>query len=255
MPVRLERTPLSRMSVAAPPDLLAPFPGLTEEAFTFLRQLKRNNDREWFRPRKDTYVSELRDPMRMLIADLSRRLPERGLPLSGDPKRAVFRIYRDTRFSKNKAPYKTHVAAILSRDGDKRAPGALYLHVEPGSNRIGGGFWRASKDFIREWRAELSEDPQTFLDIVESVEAAGLTLETSGSAMTRMPRGYEEQRDNPATDYFRWKGGFAAVREDIPDEDVLTPAFADLVVETAEAVRPLLEYGWRLADRAADAQR
>ena len=234
----------------ATPPVLAPFPGLTPEAYTFLRQLKRNNDREWFRPRKDTYVDELRDPMRMLISDLSRRLPERGLPLSGDPKRAVFRIYRDTRFSKNKAPYKTHVAAVLSRDGDKRAPGALYIHVEPGSNRIGGGFWRADKDFVRQWRDEMSKDPQTFLDIVESVEAAGLTLETAGSPLTRMPRGYDDQRENPATEYFRWKGGFAAVREDVPDEAALSPEFADLVIETAEAVRPLLEYGWRLADKA-----
>ena len=242
------------MPVATAPDLLAPFPGLSEDAFTFLRQLKRNNDREWFRPRKDTYIEEIRDPMRMLIADLSRRLPERGIPLSGDPKRAVFRIYRDTRFSKNKAPYKTHVAALLSRDGDKRAPGALYLHIEPKGCRVGGGFWRADKDFIREWRAALSEDPQTFLDIVGDVEAAGLELETSGSTMTRMPRGYDEQRDNPATDYFRWKGGFAAMNNDVNEELVMSPAFADFVVETAETVRPLLEYGWELADRAAEAQ-
>lgn len=242
------------MPVATAPADLAPFPGLTEEAFAFLKSLKRNNDREWFRPRKATYVEELRDPMRMLVADLSRRLPERGIPLSGDPKRAVFRIYRDTRFSKNKAPYKTHIAAILSRDGDKRAPGALYVHVEPKQNRIGGGFWRVHRDFLKAWRDDLSEDPQPFLDAVATAEAAGLTLETSGSAMTRMPRGYEDQRENPATEYFRWKGGFAAVREKIPNEEVLTPAFADLVVETAEAVRPLLEYGWRIADKAAEAK-
>ncbi len=237
--------------LASPPDLLAPFPGLTDEAFVFLKSLKRNNDREWFRPRKDTYVDELRDPMRMLVADLSRRLPERGLPLTGDPKRSVFRIYRDTRFSKNKAPYKTHVAAALSRNGDKRAPGALYIHVEPESNRIGGGFWRADKDFLRHWRARLSANPDEFLQIVEDVEAAGLTLETAGSPLTRMPRGFEDQRENAAADYFRWRGGFAATREDVTDDDVLSPGFADLIVETAEAVRPLLEYGWRVADEAA----
>lgn len=237
--------------IAAPPDLLAPFPGLTPDAFAFLKSLKRNNDREWFRPRKDTYVDELREPMRMLVADLSRRLPERGLPLTGDPKRSVFRIYRDTRFSKNKAPYKTHVAAVLSRDGEKRAPGALYIHVEPGSSRVGGGFWRADKDFVRQWRTQLAASPDEFLQIVEAVEGAGLTLETAGSALTRMPRGFEDQRENAAADYFRWRGGFAALREDVPDDDVLSPGFADLILETAEAVRPLLEYGWRIADKAA----
>ena len=240
-----------RHVIATPPDTLAPFPGLTDEAFSFLKSLKRNNDREWFQARKDTYNEEIRDPMRMLVSDLSRRLPERGIPLSGDPKRAVFRIYRDTRFSKNKAPYKTHVAAALHRDGVKGSPGALYIHVEPEANRVGGGFWRADRDFLRVWRNALSADPDTFLRIVEEVEGAGLTLETAGSALTRMPRGYEDQRENPAVDYFQWRGGFAAVRDGISDEAVASPSFADLVVETADAVRPLLEYGWAIADEAA----
>ena len=236
---------------AAPADILAPFPGLTPDAFTFLRQLKRNNDREWFRPRKEVYDEELLEPMRMLVSDLSRRLPETGLPLSGDPRRAVFRIYRDTRFSKNKAPYKTHVAAVLSRDGDKRAPGALYVHVEPGASRIAGGFWRADKDFLGHWRARLAADPDTFLQLVEDAQAAGLTLGTSGSTLTRMPRGFDDQRDNAAADYFRWKGGFSASREDVADDDVQSPTFADTVVETARALAPLLEYGWGIADDAA----
>ena len=236
---------------AATVDLLPPFPGLTPDALTFLRQLKRNNDREWFRPRKETYDEELLEPMRMLVSDLSRRLPEEGLPLTGEPRRAVFRIYRDTRFSKNKAPYKTHLAAVLSRDGDKRAPGALYIHIEPGAHRVAGGFWRADKDFLRGWRTRLATDPQTFLDLVEKAEAAGLTMSTSGSTLTRMPRGFDDQRDNPASDYFAWKGGFAASREDWTDEDVQSPDFADRVVETAKALGPLLEYGWAIADETS----
>ena len=241
----------ARLVIATPPAALAPFPGLTEDGFSFLKSLKRNNDREWFQARKETYHDELRDPMRMLVADLSRRLPDRGIPLSGDPKRAVFRIYRDTRFSKNKAPYKTHVAAALHRNGVKGSPGALYIHVEPGANRVGGGFWRADRDFLRHWRTRLSEDPDTFLRIVEGVEGAGLKMETAGSPLTRMPRGFEDQRENPAVDYFQWRGGFAALHEGIADEDVASPAFADLVLETAETVRPLLEYGWSIADAAA----
>ena len=239
---------------AAPADLLAPFPGLTPDAFAFLRQLKRNNDREWFRPRKEVYDEELLEPMRMLVSDLSRRLPEAGLPLSGDPRRSVFRIYRDTRFSKNKAPYKTHVAAVLSRGGDKHAPGALYLHVEPGATRIAGGFWRADKDFLRHWRARLATQPDTFLGLVEDAEAAGLAMTTAGSTLTRMPRGFDDQRESAAADYFRWKGGFAASRDGIPDEDVQSPAFADTVAETARALAPLLEYGWSLVDEATGAR-
>ncbi len=240
------------MPVLSPPsDALPPFPGLTEEGYGLLRDLKRNNTRDWFAERKGTYNDELRDPMRCLVAQLSRELPARGLPLSGDPRRAVFRIYRDTRFSKDKKPFKTHVAAVLSRGGDKRAPGALYVHAEPGANRIAGGFWRPDKTFLRHWRERLVAEPDRFLQIAADLEAAGLAVETSGSTLTRMPRGFNSHRESPAAEYLRWKGGFAAVREDVPDEAVQSPAFADLVAETAETLRPLLEYGWEIVDRAA----
>lgn len=241
-------------ALAPPPAVLPPFPGFTPQAFDFLRSLKSNNSRDWFTPRKDEYNDELRDPMQCLVAQLSRELPARGLPLSGNPRRAVFRVYRDTRFSKDKTPYKTHVAAVLSRDGDKRAPGALYVHIEPGANRVGGGFWRPDKEFLRRWRERLAEDPEPFLQIVEDLEAAGLTVGTSGSKLTRMPRGFDDHRDGPAAEYLRWRGGFAATRDDIPDTAVQSPDFAGLVIETAEAVRPLLEYGWDLVD-AAEPQR
>lgn len=232
-------------------DALPPFPGLTDRALGFLRDLKANNDRAWFLPRKDTYNDELRDPMQSLVAQLGRELPARGIPLSGDPQRDVFRVYRDTRFSKDKTPYKTHVAAVLGRNGDRRAPGVLYVHVEPGASRVGGGFWRPDRAFLRRWRERLVADPEAFLQIVGDLEAAGLRVETSGSKLTRMPRGFDDARESPAAEYLLWKGGVAAVRDDVPDEAVQSPAFADLVVETAERVRPLLEYGWALVDAEA----
>ena len=233
---------------ALPPDVLPPFPGLTDEAMDFLSELRKNNDRDWFKPRKDVYDDQLLMPMRMLAADLSRQLPARGIPLSADPRRAVFRIYRDTRFSKNKAPYKTHVALTLHRGDSKASPGALYVHVEPGKTRIGGGFWRPDKDFLRHWRERLVSDPDRFLQVIEDVEAAGLELETPGSKLTRMPRGFNDHRDSPAAEYLQWKGGFVAFREDLPNDAVTTPAFTDTIIETAEALRPLLEYGWAIVD-------
>lgn len=229
-------------------DALPPFPGFTPEALQFLRDLKATNDRDWFLPRKEVYNDELRDPMQSLIAQLSRELPARGIPLSGDPRRDVFRVYRDTRFSKDKTPYKTHVAAVLHRDADRRAPGVLYIHVEPGASRVGGGFWRPDREFLKRWRERLAAEPDAFLEIVADLEAAGLRVETSGSKLTRMPRGFDDFRESPAAEYLKWKGGFAAVRDDVSDEAVQSPAFADLCVETAEAVRPLLEYGWALTE-------
>ncbi|MEM1117053.1 MAG: DUF2461 domain-containing protein [Bacteroidota bacterium] len=232
---------------APPVDLLPPFPGLSDDGLQFLRDLRENNDREWFKPRKATYEDELQEPMRMLVADLSRRLPEVGLPLSGDPKRSVFRIYRDTRFSKNKAPYKTNIAAALHRGGEKGAPGALYIHVEPGASLIGGGFWQPESTVLRQWRERMVADPEAFLAVAEEVRSAGLRFQATGdNRLKRMPRGFEDHAETPIADFLKWKGGFAAFRDDVPDEAVQAPGFTDLIVETALSLRPLLAYGWRI---------
>ncbi|MDT7855893.1 DUF2461 domain-containing protein [Rubrivirga sp. S365] len=243
-------------------DALPPFPGLSDDGLQFLRGLREHNDREWFAPRKATYEDEVREPMRMLAADLSRRLPEHGLPLGGAPKKSVFRIYRDVRFSRDKSPYKTHASLALGRGGDRKAPGALYVQVAPGASLVGGGFWRPERGLLRRWRERMVAEPDAFLDIADDLRAAGLRFQATGDTskgdgaanlLKRMPRGFQEWADSPVADYLRWKGGFAAFRDDVPDAVVQTPAFADLAVETAEALRPLLEYGWALVDEAPGA--
>ena len=233
-------------------DALPPFPGLSDAGLQFLRDLREHNDREWFKPRKATYEDEVREPMRMLVADLSRRLPARGLPLTGDPKKSVFRIYRDTRFSKNKVPYKTHASAALGRGGDRKAPGALYVQVAPGASLVGGGFWNPDPKLLRRWRERLVAEPDPFLEIADGIEAAGLRFRATGAnRLKRMPRGFHDWAGSPVAEYLKWKGGFVAFRDDVPDAAVQTPAFADLAVETAEALRPLLDYGWALVDEAS----
>ena len=232
-------------------DALPPFPGLSDAGLQFLRDLRDHNDRDWFKPRKATYEDEVREPMRMLVADLSRRLPERGLPLTGDPKKSVFRIYRDTRFSRNKAPYKTHASAAIGRGGDRKAPGALYVQVAPGATFVGGGFWNPERTLLRRWRERLVSEPGPFLDIANDLEQAGLRFRATGdNRLKRMPRGFESHADSPVAEYLKWRAGFVAFRDNVPDTVVQTPAFTDLVVETAEALRPLLDYGWALVDEA-----
>lgn len=101
------------MAIAAPP-----FTGFRPEAIQFLADLAVNNNRDWFQPRKAEFERLLKVPLESLVEALGERFSARGLPLVADPKRSIFRIYRDTRFSKDKAPYKTNVSAsgpILSR--------------------------------------------------------------------------------------------------------------------------------------------
>src|SRR5689334_6403626 len=95
-----------QMSVAA-----SSFTGFSPSAIQFLADLAANNDRSWFQPRKAEYERLIKEPLEALCVDLGQRFESRGIPLLADPKRSPFRIYRDTRFSKDKSPYKTHVAA------------------------------------------------------------------------------------------------------------------------------------------------
>src|SRR3954462_11067040 len=91
------------------------FPGFPREAMTFFRSLKKNNAREWFQPRKEIYDQRVKAPMVELETALMRRVAEFAPDHAGDPAKAIYRIYRETRFSKNKTPYKTHIAAVFPR--------------------------------------------------------------------------------------------------------------------------------------------
>lgn len=222
---------------------LPPFPGFRPQGLQFMRDLKQNNDREWFKPRKSTYDDELVWPLKCLIAQLVREAPRRDLPLSADPEKAIFRIYRDVRFSKNKQPYKTHIGAVLSRSGDKKAPGGVYIHIEPGSSFITGGFWRPDSRLLGAWRDRIQADPDTFLALIEGAEQHGLEAE-SEDRLKRMPRGATLDAAHPAAEYLKWKS-FLATRH-IPDDELTTPELAHAALDAMQAMLPLLEYGWNL---------
>ena len=222
---------------------LPPFPGFREEGLQFLRDLKQNNDREWFKPRKPTYDDELVWPMQCLIVQLTRDAAAYKLPLQGDPGSAIFRIYRDTRFSKDKRPYKTHIGAVLSRTGEKKESGGVYIHVEPGESFIAGGFWRAERELLLSFRERMAAFPEEFIGIVDELRAKGLDTEPD-EKLKRMPRGIDADENHPAAEFLKWKS-FLASRS-VTDDELLHPGFADTVLTTMREILPLLEYGWRL---------
>lgn len=228
-------------------DDYPPFPGFRKEAFDFLKQLAANNDRDWFKARKSTYDDELVFPMRCLLAEASREAMGRNINLTGNPKKGMFRIYRDTRFSKNKDPYKLSCSAVVSRDGTRKNAGPLYIHLQPGHCFIGAGFWRPESNFIRAWRASMAENPHDFTDMVQALAGKDLSV-TSHESLKRMPRGYEDYADSELETYFKYKG-FTTGR-DYPDEAFQSRALMDHIVAMMEAVYPLLEYGWAIEKRA-----
>ena len=138
---------------------MSTFTGFRPEAIQFLADLAENNDRAWFQPRKAEFERLLKEPMESMIAALADAFAARGVPMLADPKRSPFRIYRDTRFSKDKSPYKTHLGATFPWAGgrggdavsaggghDERAHGnGGYFHFQPGEMYAGGGMWRMEK--------------------------------------------------------------------------------------------------------------
>jgi uncharacterized protein (TIGR02453 family) len=229
--------------MSAPTFDLPPFPGFREEGLQFLRDLKQNNSRDWFKPRKSVLDDEILWPMRCLMHQLSHDASRHQIPLSADPDGSIFRIYRDVRFSKNKAPYKTHVGAVLTPGGHKKDPGGCYIHIEPGQSYIAQGFWHPDGKHLRKWRDHIQQYPDLFVDLMRSMESDGLTPE-SDEKLKRIPRGYDLPEDHPASDYIRWKS-FYAVRY-VDDADLLAPQFADIGLDVMKKAKPLIELGLRI---------
>jgi uncharacterized protein (TIGR02453 family) len=176
----------------------------TRKTLAFLRALKRNNDRDWFRARKDDYERHVRGPMIDLLGRLAQDFPKFAPELVSDPRVSLYRIYRDTRFSNDKTPLKTHVAAHFPARGFPRGEGAgLYLEIAPKWVWIGGGLYMPSSTDLQAIREHIAETHPRLDRIVRTrsfTQAAG-TL--GGEQLTRVPRGY--LKDHPAADYLRYR--------------------------------------------------
>lgn len=227
------------------PKATGAFGGFSAAAFAFFRSLRDNNDAAWFKPRKAVYETEVLAPFRALIAAVGGALAEAGIPLSGDPVRSIFRIYRDVRFSPDKRLYKTHAGAVLTRSGGKRDPGLLYLHLEPGASMVAAGFWHPEPPLLTRLRRAILADPDGFVEIADGLARAGSPI-SSDEALTRPPRGFEAAKGTPVEDYVGWKSftAHAALR----NKDMQSPAVVDRIVEFARTALPLLEWGWAAAE-------
>lgn len=219
-----------------------PFPGFSDEAFQFLRDLSENNDRDWFKPRKETYETELKTPLELLLADAARRLDEADLPLTAHPSTSRFRIYRDVRFTDDKTPYKTHVGAVFDRTGEKDESGVVYVHVEPESSFLAAGFYSPSVSYLRPVRRRMAEAPEQFYSVLETMEKRGLPVDSMDDTLTGMPRGFSDYRGQEIAPYLKWQ--HYLVRREYPDAALQTPAFAEEVVEMTRDSLPLLEFVW-----------
>jgi uncharacterized protein (TIGR02453 family) len=211
----------------------------TAKTLSFLRALKRNNDREWFRARKDDYERHVRTPMVAVIDRLAADLPAFAPDLIADPKVSLFRIYRDTRFSGDKSPLKTAIGARFPSRRFARGEGAgLYFEIAPGWVWIGGGMYMPSTADLHAIREEIATTHPKLHRIVSSTTFARTVGEMSGERISRVPRGY--LKDHPAAHYLQFKQFIGACEY----EPTLATSrrFYPELLRVFRAVTPLIDF-------------
>ncbi|MGE5245218.1 MAG: DUF2461 domain-containing protein [Betaproteobacteria bacterium] len=215
-----------------------PFTRFSPKALTFLRALKRNNDREWFRARKDQYELLLRAPMIALIERLAADFREFAPELVASPKTSLYRIYRDTRFSENKDPLKTHVAAVFPCRGLAKNQGAgLYVHVAPDEVWVGGGMYAPDTTALVAVREHIAANLRRFRAIVEA-PAFKRTGGLHGERLQRVPRGFS--KDHEAAEYLKYRQFLAG--GEFPPTFATNPRFYHGVVGVFRRIAPLIRF-------------
>jgi len=213
--------------------------GFSPKALSFLRALKRNNDREWFKARKEQYDTLLRAPMIAIIEQLAAEFPKFAPDLIANPKTSLYRIYRDTRFSENKAPLKTHVAAMFPCRGLEKHQGAgLYFHISPDDVWIGGGMYAPDTSHLHAEREHIVKNVKRLRAIVESPGFRRAVGDLEGEKLQRVPRGFD--KDHPAAEFLKYRQFLAG--QEHPGAFACSPGFYRAVLSTFKQIAPLVRF-------------
>ncbi|HEY1077184.1 MAG TPA: DUF2461 domain-containing protein [Fontimonas sp.] len=222
--------------------------------FKFLRELKKNNSRDWFLANKARYEADVRQPCQRLIADLAAPLQGISVQLIASPKTvggSLFRIHRDTRFSNDKTPYKTHVGMYFAHAATKQtargeagnaspgrldAPG-LYLHLEPGACFLGGGIWHPQPPSVKRVRDYMLSNPVSWKKATRDPKLLKF-FELGGETLARPPRGYDATHE--LIDDLRRKDFIASAA--LEDEIVLSPDLLKQLMLRYRLLEPMLDW-------------
>lgn len=203
-------------------------PRISAESFRFLRELAANNERVWFEANRERYIEHVREPSRQLVRDLSPLLQAISPHYRGDDRLvggSLFRIHRDVRFAKNKAPYKPWAGARFWHDvGGRSASPVFYLHLAPDDVFVGAGIWRPDAPLLKRIRNFLHHNPRAWQALFAD-EAFAAVFTPGGEVLARMPRGFSE--DDPVAADLKRKD--FVVSSPLSEDDALAPDFAERV--------------------------
>jgi uncharacterized protein (TIGR02453 family) len=215
------------------------FPGFPPAALPFLRALKRNNRREWFQPRKEKYEALIKAPMLEFVACLNEEFARFAPAYVTPAEKAVYRIYRDTRFSPDKTPYKTHIAAIFPRHSAVKREGAVfYLHFTEKELLAFAGVYSPDRDELLAYRTLLRDNHEEFASILTNKSLRKMVGRLQGEQLSRMPKGFPV--DHPAEALLRHKQWYL---ESTLDIGVLTtPRLVPELAKRFAVMAPMVEF-------------
>jgi uncharacterized protein (TIGR02453 family) len=217
-----------------------PAPHFTPKLFSFLRDLAENNDRQWFAANKERYERDVRGPALRFVADFGQRLSRIAPKLVADPRPvggSMFRIHRDTRFSRDKSPYKNHVGLHFFHESAKKAPSVpgFYLHLTPGESFAASGIWHPDAAALARLRQAIAAPSPEWMALKRS------KLPIEGGALKRPPRGFSA--DHPFIDDLKRTDFVTSVRLD--DHDICKPGFIDDFAAACRKMTPLTRFASR----------
>jgi uncharacterized protein (TIGR02453 family) len=217
----------------------APF--FSRDVFKFLSELRAHNNRDWFQTNKDRYETQARDPLLRFIAALGPRLHKINPHIVADPsptRGSMMRIYRDIRFSKDKSPYKTSLAAhFWHQKGTEGATPAYYLRLEPGGSLIGAGVWRPEPGALKKIRDAIVKDPKRWKRVTSAGQLSS-KCKLAGESLQRPPRGYDPH--HPLMEDIKRKD--FTISRPLSDREVLRPDFLEIALDLFGSSAPFVAF-------------
>ena len=209
---------------------------IASSGLDFLRKLKTNNNRDWFNVHKDQFLKE-QQLIETFANALLQELNTHDIIETASGKKSLHRIYRDTRFSNNKTPYKTNWSGSFRR-ATKLRRGGYYFHIEPGNSFIAGGFWGPETNDLKRIRDEIAFDAAPLRKILKSKSFISTFGMLQGEQLKTTPKGFDSA--NEAIDLLRFKQ-FLLIRK-FTDKEVLTEGFLNEANKTFKHMRPFFNY-------------
>ena len=224
------------------------FQGFSRKTFTFLRDLGRNNDKAWFEAHRAVYEQHVLQPLRDLVSDLADFMLGIDLSFEVEPAvgKAISRIYRDTRFSKDKSPFRDHMWIAFKRPGPDwaRYTPTYYLEITPTSYSYGLGFYEAAPDLMARFRRRIDEDPESFLKAVAWFEKQDVF--TLNGEKYKRPIG--QDKPEPIRTWYQYKSFYLSCDRPI-DDIVLSPKLTSQLKKHFALAAPLYHYVRRIASQ------